>query len=280
MRTALAACWISACVALGPSRARAQEFFVTPELDFWGEGGAGRAPARPAAAGGEGRHPVRKIDERPFRWEDYADPSNEAFWDDGGDYIPPRPLRVAAANPTPENIANLLRWQRRKLEAISQVQAEVARQMATDPDATAPAPDPIAGFVRPTSGAPTAAAVGGAAAEGGGGVAPIEWAQVSLVLFYSASCPHCRASVATVQELERRGATVIPVQVDWEENAPLFPGSAHYTAELAEVQPVDSVPTWVASYAGNKATMQGRVTVESIEKTLKLSQVQAQLNQQ
>lgn len=252
---------------------------MNPELDYWGEGAPGRAPARRASAGAADSHPVRKIDERPFRWEDYQDPSSEAFWDDGGDYIPPRPLRVAAANPTPENIANLLRWQRRKLETIAQVQAEVMRQVASDPEASAAPPAPLAGFQRPASGAPAGTAAGAAAGDVAGAVAPIEWPQVSLVLFYSASCPHCQASVATVHELERRGATVIPVQVDWEENAPLFPGSARYTAELADAQPVDSVPTWVASYAGNKATMQGRVTVESIEKTLKLSQVQAQLNQ-
>jgi hypothetical protein len=95
---------------------------------------------------------------------------------------------------------------------------------------------------------------------------------VELVLFYSSDCPHCQASVAIVEELEGLGAKVIPVQTDWRTRPPLIPGSVNYTEEIAREQPIDAVPTWVAAYRGDRLTMQGEVTVQSIETTLKMAQ--------
>jgi hypothetical protein len=38
------------------------------------------------------------------------------------------------------------------------------------------------------------------------------------------------------------------------------------------VEPVAGVPTWVAAYRGDRITMEGEVTVQSIEVTLKMQQ--------
>lgn len=273
MRTAHAVSSRSALlIVLLATRAAGQEFFPHQELDFWNEGAPRRvaraAPARPGAAAGLAmpapapRSPARD-DDGEFRWEDLEDPTTAAFWDDGGNYVPPRPVRIAAADPTPDNVARFLRWQKRKLAAISALHAEVKRQVDADaPPRRAPAPGTV------VADAATQARLLAEAPE------PIDWSRLELLFFHAAACPHCQESVATVRELERLGARVIPVQTDWREREALLPGSVPYTAEIAREQPIDAVPTWVASYGGDRVTMQGKVTVQSIEVTLKLSEQQ------
>ena len=254
MRTALAACWLS-MAALTPEVVLAQAFFSRPELDFWNE-------ARPSSESEAPQEPTRPLDAGEFRWEDYDDPTKDVFWDDGGNYLPPRPLRMAAANPTPANVANYLRWQRRKMEVVAALTREVQRQSAAGQGPMAP-PSVTSVSVTP----PEADAI----RENG---EPIDWRRLELVFFYRSDCSHCQASLATVQELEARGAKVIPVQVDWRARPPLIPGSVHYTKEISQEQPIDAVPTWIASYQGERLNMQGNVTVQSIEVTLKMAQQQ------
>jgi hypothetical protein len=259
MRTALAAFWLSAAT-LAPEAAIAQGFFPRPEIDYWNE-----ARAAPSQDPTERAEAAEAAAEPPgFRWDDYQDPTTEAFWDDGANYRPPLPLRVAAANPTPENVSRYLRWQRQKLEVVATLSREVQRQVgAGHGTAAPPLPSPHRDAITPAD----------ADVLRGRGP-PIDWRRLELVLFYRSDCPHCQASLPTVQELEARGAKVIPVQVDWQARPPLLPGSVKYTAELSRAQPIDAVPTWVASYQGDRLTMQGNVTVQSIEVTLKAAQQQ------
>ena len=260
MRTAPVVCSLSLLIAAAPGAA--QEFFREPELNFWNE----PRPERPtpvAAPAERGERGVRRLDEQDFRWEDYEDPSSTAFWDDGGNYVPPRPLRMAAANPTPENVARYLGWQKRKLATIAALQEEVSRQVGAEEASTAlnavraPAPTPRDGVAAP-------------------GEAALDWRRLEILFFYSSECPHCQASLGTVRELEQRGAKVIPVQVDWKKNPPLFRDSVPYTAEIAKEQPIDGVPTWIAAYGGQRFTMQGEVSVRSIEVTVNVTEQQKQ----
>ena len=258
MRTALVACWLSAAT-VAPAAGRAEGFFVGQELDYWDEV-QGRRTADAAKASDR---PLRPLDAGEFRWEDYDDPTTDVFWDDGGNYVPPRPLRIAAADPTPENVARYMRWQKRKLDVIATFQQEVARQTGM----------PTGRGLATTAGGRVSVPPGDAETIRQRG-APIDWRRLDVVFFYASSCPHCAASVDTVRELERLGARVIPVQTDWREREPLLPGSVQYTAEIAKEQPIDAVPTWIASYGGDRLTMQGRVTVQSIELTVKMAQQQ------
>jgi thiol-disulfide isomerase/thioredoxin len=242
---------------------RAEDYFKHQELDYWNEAKAKRA----ADAARDEEKPLRPLDAGEFRWEDYEDPSKDVFWDDGGNYIPPRPLRVAASDPTPANVARYLRWQKRKLEVIGTLNREMSRQLGEEP------PPPTAAALARGLAGETAIAPAQAAAIRQAGP-PIDWRRVELVFFYSSDCPHCQASLQTVQELESLGAKVIPVQMDWRERPALIPGSVNYTAEIAREQPVDAVPTWVAAYRGDRLTMQGEVTMQSIETTLKMAQQQ------
>jgi len=264
MRTALVACWLSAA-AIAPCAARAEGLFPQPEIDYWNEQAEAR---RTAAAARPSERPLRPMDAGEFRWEDYEDPTTDVFWDDGGDYVPPRPLRVVAADPTPANVARYLRWQQRKLEVISALDEEVARQLASAPKRARPAPAQQ-----------RAVAPGEAEAIRQGG-APIDWRRLDVVFFYSSDCPHCQASVETVRALEGLGARVIPVQTDWRQRPPLLSGSVPYDEQIAREQPIEAVPTWIASYGGDRVTMQGAVTVQSIEVTLKMAQQQQEQQQQ
>lgn len=251
MRTARAACSLSLLLALSSS-ARAQEFFAQQELDFWNEAQPRRSPRRSAERPGRSGQGAQEQD---FRWEDYDDPTTAAFWDDGGNYTPPKPLRVAAADPTPENVAKYLRWQKRKLETIAALQQEVARQLGTEPQRTVLDPAAQAQLLEDDG-------------------SPIDWRRVDVLLFYASDCPHCQASASIVRELAERGAHVIPVQTDWQKRPPLFAGSIQYTAEIAKEQPVEAVPLWVAAYGGDRITMQGEVSLRSIEVTLKMAERQ------
>jgi hypothetical protein len=264
MRTALVACWLSAA-AVAPGEARGQAYFHQQDLDYWNEVERGsRSEAEQASD-----RPLRPLDAGEFRWDDYEDPKKDVFWDDGGDYIPPRPLRVAAADPTPANVARYLRWQRRKVEVIERLNREVSRQSGR-PERAPAMTAPAAARTPP----PSVAVQPQEAASIRQGGAPIDWRRVELVFFYSSDCPHCQASTSTVEALEGLGAKVIPVQMDWRKRPPLLPGSVNYTAEIAREQPIDAVPTWVAAYRGDRLTMQGEVTVQSIETTLKMAQQQ------
>jgi hypothetical protein len=251
MRTARAAFSLS-LLLLATSSATAQEFFAHQELDYWREAQPqGSPPRKPAGP----ERSARRAEDQDFRWEDYEDPATAAFWDDGGNYTPPRPLRAAAADPTPENVAKYLRWQKRKLETIAALQQEVARQLGADARQTVLDPRGQAQLLDENP-------------------EPVDWARVEILFFYASDCPHCQASVATVHELEQRGAKVIPVQTDWQKRPPLLPGSVQYTAEIAKEQPVDGVPLWVAGYGGDRLTMRGEVSVRSIEVTLKMAEQQ------
>jgi hypothetical protein len=243
--------------------AHAQEYFAHDELDYWRDyKGEAAAPQQNAPRPSVVERPaVRRIDQQPFDWRDYENPETEQFWDDGGDFVPARPLRIAAANPSPENVQRYLEWQRRKLEVIGVLTGAVAKVGGAQP-VTPPAAPPV----------PARAASSMSLAIGPGGVVPgaepVVWSEAELVVFYRSDCPHCLASIPTVDALRAQGAKVVPVQVDWRDRPPAFEGSVPYTAEIAAVELVEAVPMWVANYRGNRAVMQGEMSLRAVEVTL------------
>jgi hypothetical protein len=275
MRITHAASLLSLLVVATP--AVGQEWFKNPEIDYWNEG---RKP-KPAKADPEkpkSSEAPQPAGEPPFQWEDYEDPSTDAFWDDGGNYRPPRPLRVAAANPTPENVGRYLRWQKRKIQAISTLQAEVTRQVGVVPEGVELEPGGRVVATRDDGVVDADAAEQAAILDRN--PEPIDWRRVEIVFFYSSDCPHCRASVETARALRQQGSKVIPVQVDWQKHAPLMPTSVPYTADIAKEQPVDAVPLWVVAYHGNRITLEGEVSLQTIEVSLKYAEEHQQVGEQ
>ncbi len=123
--------------------ASAQEFFEGTDLDYWNQGPRPmsmplykKSESKPRLSLLPNGSVIRQRDAGEFNWKDYEDPASDVFWDDGGEYVPPRPMRVAAANPTSENIARYLAWQKKKLAVITSFEQEIAKQRLSEPSQT------------------------------------------------------------------------------------------------------------------------------------------------
>ena len=98
------------------------DWFIGP-IRYWDDDGV---PDEAVEA--EDETPEDEVGET-FDWSRFEDPANPAFWDDGGDYVPPAPMLELARHPTPENAERVRAWLKRKLE----VSARVADLLAEPP---------------------------------------------------------------------------------------------------------------------------------------------------
>lgn len=226
------------------SLALAGSWFDGTRLDYWGEG---PGPEQAETAAGEGTQEaspvsssIRAADSLPFDWSNYEDPANVLFWDEGGDYVPPRPLREVMAHPTEENIVRYQAWVLRKMEVASRTQSLVWGELhAALPESPATA-----------------------AYEG-----PLDWTRVGVVFFYADACPHCHKAFPTVHALQEAGAEVHPVYLD--RPSAELPGSVPYDEELRAAFTVRGTPTWVFRYQGEVARVPGNRTMVEIEDTVR-----------
>jgi thiol-disulfide isomerase/thioredoxin len=253
------------------SSVEAQEFFNGTDIDYWKEGL--KPMAKPLytsekdleASLSPTPNPspvptllptllpsgslIRQRDSLPFSWKDYESPSSDVFWDDGGDYVPPRPFRVVAAEPSPTNVRHYLRW--------IETKDGVVRKLGVA----------INGY---KGGAETHVVSANLPVEKkeAKNLPKVDWRKLDVVYFYQSSCSHCRASLPVVAELQAKGARLVPVQMDWRSNTPIISGSAQYDSELAKEYPVASTPTWVFSYEGKKIQRQGTLSLGEIQQLL------------
>lgn len=164
-----------------------------------------------------GANTIRSMDAVSFSWKNYQDPKRAEFWDDGGDWIPPRPFRETAANPTKENIAYYLNWMTHKTEVVDRFQKSL-----TD-------------FVPVES-----------------HMIDFDWHKIKIVYVYQTSCSHCRNSAGVIEEARQRGAQITFVQLDSSKNTPLHSNSISYeevlglmTNEMTDlIRSVTSTPSW------------------------------------
>jgi len=222
-------------------------YFEGRDIDYWNTGKKARAsvPMR--------KPNVESASAEAFDWSRYDDPRHVEFWEDAGNYLPPRPFREAAANPTPENIARYVEWQARKIDLVTKFHAALAR--------APPAPETKSG----TGGAkrtirardsPTSVSI------------EPDWRQLELIYFYQTSCPHCLASKGTVEELKRRGVRVSFVQLDSNRNPPLHSPSTPYTQTLDDQFNVQVTPTWAFRRRTKTETLTGSMTIAEIKAEL------------
>ena len=176
---------------------------------------------------------IRQRDSQPFDWKNYEDPKNPEFWDDGGDYIPPRPLREAVANPTAENLERYATWQAKRLTVIAEFERKLAQNSLSR---TVETKKPLT--VKP--------------------ITPVRLQEVQLLYFYQTSCPHCRAEKEHVESLEKKGLRVTYVQLDADSNPPLHVRSVPYNAALSKQFQVTSTPTWILRRREKSARLSGR----------------------
>ena len=210
-------------VCLLAEQAGAGEWF-----DYWGEATPVEEvePAKPAPQA------VREYDALPFDWAAYADPSDPRFWDDGGDYQPPRPLLELARNPTPENAARYREWMEAKAALSTELHSLIWGEA------------PQTKKVRPS----------------------VIWGQVRVIYVYSATCGHCKRSAPTVAALREIGARVVTMYTD--APSPEYPNSLPYEGAIAQALPVVGTPTWVLEVEGRRALVQGYAPIERLEEQI------------
>ena len=75
---------------------------------------------------GDNGNEIRSLDNQPFSWKNYEDPSKAQFWDSGGDFVPSLPWRYLATNPTEENVQKYIEWENKKLGLSSDLQKKIA----------------------------------------------------------------------------------------------------------------------------------------------------------
>jgi hypothetical protein len=216
-------------------------FFGNRDIDYWQTGKTVHDPLGGSVDAGNiavaptptatpepkifsGSTVVREGDTKPFSWDRYRDPRAPEFWDDGGDWIPPRPFREAAANPTSENVGEYLAWQGRKTAVVAKFQNVLSEKALPFSD----------------------------------------WKKLSVAYFYQSKCPHCIASMAIVEEVKMRGAKFTFVQLDYAENAPLHKPSIPYTAQWKKSFPVEATPTWILKLGERTTTLTGSVSLEEL----------------
>ena len=229
-------------LAMCSSAALADGFFGGRDLDFWKEGKR-VVPAVPTPGVKKDVAPqdtalpppsgsiIRQRDALPFDWKRYDSPSNPEFWDDGGDYVAPRPLREAVANPTKENLERYVAWQAKRLEVVAVFGEKLAAHALGSASGNAPS-----GPRDPERQGPRLASRM---------ESPVRWNEVEILYFYQTSCPHCRAEKEHIEDLARRGARVSFVQLDAGERPPLHARSIAYTREHSAQFAITATPTWI-----------------------------------
>lgn len=241
------------------SFAQSGPWFDECDLSYFGSGECRReAPEESPEATEETEVPVapmkkglRELDAEPFAWQAYEDPRDVRFWDDGGDWVPPRPLREVLAEPTPENVTRYRAWVAKKLE-LAQAGHQLLWGEAPQREAT-PKVDLVE--LERQRAAPR-----------------VDWANVQVVYFYQSSCPHCQKSKPVVAELQERGAEVIPVYLDRPD--PAYGVSTPYTKEMAGMLQVEGTPTWLVNVGGTRTVVRGTTTLARLAKVVKFLEEQ------
>ena len=236
--------------------AQSHSYFGEKDIDYWREGKTvkpfvpnfqqGQLPkvetAKPMLTGSI----IRQSDTLPFDWKNYDDPKSAEFWDDGGDYVAPRPLREAVANPTPENLEKYANWQAKRLVVI----AEFNQKLVAHSMAKASTSDSLSNKKSSSSEQKSAS--------------KINLREVSLMYFYQSSCPHCQAEKEHVEELKRQGVQVTFVQLDLDENPPLHKSSVPYSAALSKQFAITATPTWIFRRRESSARLQGEQSQDDL----------------
>ena len=225
-------------------------YFGGKDIDYWREDkkvkpfvAVPHVPENPNSQAPVSGSLIRQRDSLPFDWKNYEDPKSPEFWDDGGDYIPPRPLREAVANPTTENLERYVAWQAKRLAVIAPFDRQLAQRAFSRKEETK----------HPRSVKQ---------------VLPVRLPEVQLMYFYQTSCPHCRAEKEHVENLEREGLRVTYVQLDADTNPPLHARSVPYNAALSKQFRVTSTPTWILRRREKSVRLSGRQSESEIKEEI------------
>lgn len=213
-------------------------WFRGNDIDYFNEGKKVKDPLRrevrpaPAPNVAKGVLGIREYDKQPFDWKDYDDPSSPVFFDEGGDFVPARPYRILAANPTAENIERVKKWEQRKIETTMMISSLLTESPQKQTERK---------------------------------LANFSWNKVGILYFYRTSCSACREQASIIKQLEQLGAQVSPVQLDFDSEKPLHARSLNYDDNFKRNFEITVTPTFYV-YANHKnATWQGYTPIDAFQ---------------
>lgn len=198
-----------------------------------------------------GSNTIRSRDATPFEWKNYKNPLSSEFWDDGGDWIPPRPFREAVANPTDENINEYMHWQMRKTALVTRFQTALEKygknynwsqnekNKEENKETNTPA---VVKYVQEN----------------------FNWNKVKIAYFYQSGCSHCQNSAALIERLKNLGSQVTFVQLGSQKNKPLHAQSIPYDKEMDRDFHVTSTPTWFLKSSTSYVKLAGEQSYSNI----------------
>jgi thioredoxin-related protein len=208
----------------------------------------------------QGSSEIRSKDSEPFDWKNYSDPSKIEFYDDGGDFVPNRPWREVMTNPTKENLENYMAWQAKKINLSN----NISKMMADSSGMPVPlASQPKLDLNNPSDQNETL-----------NQNREIKWGTLQVLYFYRSACHFCQASKPVVSALKEHHVLFIPVQLDWNENPPMYSNSVKYDENLDQGgYKVRGTPTWIIKRADSPKSdpliIEGYVSTAEMEKSIK-----------
>lgn len=229
------------------------QYFSGRDIDYWGEGKMvsesifvrnEETTKENNQAYFSGSNPIRSSDTKHFDWNNYKDPSKAEFWDDGGDWIPPRPFREAVANPTKENIKSYLEWMMKKTEMVDKFQIALTSYTSGAPEKQLPKIEQNPKLNKEITKQ---------------NARDLNWQKVQIAYFYQTACPHCRSSANVIEEAQNLGANVKFVQLDANKNPPLHENSIPYDENLERDFHVTVTPTWFVKVGSNYTELTGEM---------------------
>lgn len=194
---------------------------------------------------------IRSRDVTPFEWRNYKNPLAPEFWDDGGDWIPPRPFREAVANPTDKNISEYMNWQMRKTALVTRFQTALEKYGKSYNWSQNER-------VKEEKKETNTPAVVKSVQEN------FNWHNVKIAYFYQSSCPHCQNSAALIERLKTIGSQVTFIQLDSQKNKPLHEQSIPYDKDMDRYFHVNSTPTWFLKSSSAYVKLTGEQSYSNI----------------
>lgn len=192
---------------------------------------------------------IRSSDLTPFSWKKYNDPKSVEFWDDGGNWIPPRPFREAASNPTKENIDAYLNWMVRKTAVVEKFQYALKNYTGQNQDKGSNHVQQNV-FIKKEE---NKAALNN--------VSDFNWGTLQVAYFYQTACAHCKKSIPLTQKIQSLGAQVNFIQLDSNTNPPAHENSIPYNEDLDNQFHVSSTPTWFLKVGNNYTRITGETSL-------------------
>lgn len=249
------------CLLISPFQAWATSpFFGDKDIDYWQEG--------KTISSLSPREEIKKQKEKAKSeyWNHVLDPKNLEFWDEGGGYHAPEPIRKAAVSCYSKNkkeckkqVKLYIEWEEKKRKVMAAFMDEI---------------DAHTSYQEMTSNYPGAqnSEVTNIKKATSDSKLFIPWQDVEIIYFYSSNCSACIANKTVIDTLQNLGVNIVFVSLDHEQNS-LYPSSLSFDNSMKKDFDIKATPTAYIKIGNNKARIVGAKAIhEWIAVLTKLAQ--------